>query len=608
MTENPVHLLEAPLVLLGAAVLAVPTAKRLGLGSVVGYLIAGILIGPQVFAFFRDTVSVMQVAELGIVMFLFLIGLEMNPSRVWAMRRDIFGLGSAQMLVTGLACATVPLLFGRTVPASLVAGFGLAITSTAIMMQVLAERGEVASPHGQRAFAVSIFQDLMIVPLLAFVAFLSPLPAAAGEAWWISGAKIIVALGAVVLIGRYLLNPMFRLLARAGAREIMTAAALLVVIGAAAIMVSAGLSMAMGAFLAGVFLAESNFRHELEADIEPFRGILMGLFFLSVGMTVDLAVMADGWWKILVGLVALVLLKAVVMYALMRLFRHDHGQSVRVALLIAQGGEFGFVLNSAAVAAGVMTPEHASLLVCIVVLSMAINPLLFRLLPILVREAPTAEPEENFEGARGDALVIGFGRFGQMVTQTLRTAHVEITIIDNDVEMIETAGRFGSKVYYGDGSRLDVLRAAGAGEAETIIVAIDDRAAAVKIVELAKAEFPMAKVFARAYDRQHAIALVNAGADLQIRETFESALDMGRRTLEALGIDDAEAREIIADVRERDAKRFDMQRAGGILAGRDLITTRRALRPEPLEQDNRQAVALNADAIRAAEASREPAN
>jgi voltage-gated potassium channel Kch len=237
-----------------------------------------------------------------------------------------------------------------------------------------------------------------------------------------------------------------------------------------------------------------------------------------------------------------------------------------------------------------------------------VNPLLFRLLPYLVRERPKDAPEETFEGARGDALVIGFGRFGQMVTQTLRTAHVEITIIDNDVEMIETAARFGSKVYYGDGSRLDVLRAAGAGEAETIIVAIDDRAAAVKIVELAKAEFPMAKVFARAYDRQHAIALVNAGADLQIRETFESALDMGRRTLEALGIDDAEAREIIADVRERDAKRFDMQRTGGILAGRDLIATRRALRPEPLEQDNRKAVALNADAIRAAEGSRAPAN
>ncbi|MFY8153671.1 MAG: cation:proton antiporter, partial [Hyphomicrobiales bacterium] len=257
MTENPVQLLEAPLVLLGAAVLAVPIAKRLGLGSVVGYLIAGILIGPQVFAFFRDTVSVMQVAELGIVMFLFLIGLEMNPSRVWAMRRDIFGLGSAQMLVTGLVCSVVPLLFGRSVPASLVAGFGLAISSTAIMMQILAERGEVASPHGQRAFAVAIFQDLMIVPLLAFVAFLSPLPSEAGEAWWISGAKIIGALAAVVLIGRYLLNPMFRLLARVGAREIMTAAALLVVIGAAAIMVVAGLSMAMGAFLAGVFLAES---------------------------------------------------------------------------------------------------------------------------------------------------------------------------------------------------------------------------------------------------------------------------------------------------------------------------------------------------------------
>jgi monovalent cation:proton antiporter-2 (CPA2) family protein len=605
MSDSAALFLETPLVLLGAAVLAVPIAKRLGLGSVVGYLIAGILIGPQVLAFFKDAGSVLSVAELGIVMFLFLIGLEMNPSRVWSMRRDIFGLGSTQMLVTGLVCACVPLVFGRPVAASLVAGFGLAITSTAIMMQILTEHGEVASPHGQRAFAVSIFQDLMIVPLLAMVAFLSPLPAEAGEVWWIGALKIVGALAAVIVAGRYLLNPMFRLLAKAGAREIMTAAALLVVIGSAAIMVAAGLSMAMGAFLAGVFLAESNFRHELEADIEPFRGILMGLFFLSVGMTVDLAVIMEGWWRILIGLSSLILLKGAVMYGLMRLFGHDHHQSVKVGLLIAQGGEFGFVLNAAAVAAGVMTAEHASVLVAIVVLSMAVNPFLFRLLPILSPKTEREAPVEDFSDARGEALVIGFGRFGQVVSQVLRTTGIKTTIIDNDVEMIETAGRFGSKVYYGDGSRLDVLRAAGAAEAEVIVVAVDDRAAAVKIVELVKSEFPVAKVYARAYDRQHAIALLNVGVDLHVRETFESALEMGRRTIDALGVDDLEAQDIIVDVRERDLKRLALQQAGGIAAGRDLIATKRALRPEPLEEDKRQAIAINPDAIKVAEAARD---
>ena len=279
----------------------------------------------------------------------------------------------------------VPLAFGRSIEASLVAGLGLALSSTAILMQILEERGEVRSPHGRRAFAVAIFQDVVIVPILALVAFLSPHPAAAGEPFWLSALKIVGAIAAVVVIGRYLLNPMFRALARSGAREIMTAAALLVVLGSATVMMLAGLSMAMGAFLAGVFLAESNFRHQIEADVEPFRGILMGLFFLSVGMALDLSVIAESYWRILLALAMLVLLKATTMYAIMRLFRHGREESVRVALLMAQSGELGFVVYAAAVSAGVMQADHASILVAMVVLSMAMNPFLYRLAPLLAR-------------------------------------------------------------------------------------------------------------------------------------------------------------------------------------------------------------------------------
>ncbi|MEI8147373.1 MAG: monovalent cation:proton antiporter-2 (CPA2) family protein, partial [Alphaproteobacteria bacterium] len=365
--HNAADFLTPAVVLLGAAVAAVPLFNRFKLGSVVGYLVAGVIIGPQVFALFKDPQAVLTIAELGIVFFLFLIGLDMKPSRVWSMRRDIFGLGGLQMLVTGLVVMWVPVAFGRALDASLIAGLGLALTSTAVMMQVLEEKGEVHSPHGERAFAVSIFQDLTVVPLLLLVALLSPIPAAAGESWWVSLAKSVAALGVIVVAGRYLLNPFFRMLATLGAREIMAAAALLIVVGAAWLMMLAGLSMGMGAFLAGVFLAESNFRHQLEADIEPYRGILMGLFFMSVGMTVDLSILPWAWWRILVALALLTVLKATIMYGLMRAFGHDHPQSLKVAALIAQAGEFGFVLYAAAVAAGVMDQNHASILIVIVV-------------------------------------------------------------------------------------------------------------------------------------------------------------------------------------------------------------------------------------------------
>ncbi|KAA5602495.1 monovalent cation:proton antiporter-2 (CPA2) family protein [Blastochloris sulfoviridis] len=589
-------LFEQVLVLLGAAVVAVPLAKRARLGSIVGYLLAGIAIGPQALGLFHDPGTVSHLAELGIVFFLFLIGLEMKPSRLWQMRGDILGLGGAQMLVTSAALMWVPLAFGRPFEASLVAGLGLALSSTAILMQILEERGEVRSPHGRRAFAVAIFQDVVIVPILALVAFLSPRPAAAGEPFWLSALLIVGAIAAVVLIGRYLLNPMFRALARSGAREIMTAAALLVVLGSATLMMLAGLSMAMGAFLAGVFLAESNFRHQIEADVEPFRGILMGLFFLSVGMALDLQVIAEAYWRIGLALAMLVLLKATTMYAIMRLFRHDREESVKVALLMAQSGELGFVVYAAAVSAGVIRPDHASILVAMVVLSMALNPLLYRLAPILARRRAPVPIVEDFSDARGSVLVIGFGRFGQVASQCLLTNGYDVTIIDNDAEMVQSAGRFGFKVFYGDGTRLDVLRAAGGDRVRLVAVCVDDRDAADRIVDIVRAAFPACRVYVRAYDRGHSLELLAKGVDFEIRETYESAITFGRALLIGLGAAEIVADEVVADVRHRDAERLVLQQAQGFNAGAHLLHYRRTPAPEPLVQPGKAGRALNPEA------------
>jgi glutathione-regulated potassium-efflux system protein KefB len=572
------------LIFLAAAVVAVPLANRARLGSIVGYLVAGVVIGPQVTGLVTNGATVLAVAELGIVMFLFLIGLEMKPSRIWGMRRDIFGLGALQVGLTICAVIWVPLAFGRSPEASLVAAMGLAITSTGILMQVLAERGEVQAPHGQRAFAVSIFQDLMVVPMLAIVALLAPVAAQAAEPWWVGLAKVLGAVAAVVVAGRYALNPLFRLVATSGSREIMTAAALLVVIGAAAIMTAAGLSMAMGAFLAGVFLAESKFRHQLEADIEPFRGLLMGLFFIAIGMTVDLKVIAEAWWRLAIALAFLIVLKAAVMYAVMRLFRYDHAQSVRVALLIAQAGEFGFVLYAAAVANGVMRPDHGSVLVALVVLSMAVAPFLYRLVPLLAPERSDAPaPDEDFSDAKGSVLVIGFGRFGQVTTQMLLAEAVDVTIIDNDVEMIEAAQRFaGRKVYYGDGARYDVLRAAGADRARLILVCIDRQDDATRIVETCKVAFPLARVYARSYDRRHTLTLIEKGVDYELREVFESAIRFGREALVGLDLPEERAAEVEQDIRRRDAERLVAQQAGDMLAGRDKLYGAEPVQPAPL--------------------------
>jgi monovalent cation:proton antiporter-2 (CPA2) family protein len=522
---EPAHamsLLE-PIVLLATAVVAVPIAKRIGLGSVLGYIAAGVAIGPSALGLFAEPGRVGGIAELGIVLLLFIIGLELNLHRLWAMRRDILGLGTAQIVVSGALIMLYPLLVaGRPLAASIVAGLGLALSSTALVMQLLEERGEVESPHGRTAFAVLLMQDLAIVPLLALVAVLSPLPQADDGPLWLAGLQMVAAVGAVVLAGRFLLTPFFGLLARVGAREIMSAAALLVVLGAAGLMALVGLSMAAGAFLAGVLLAESSYRHELEADIEPFRGLLLGLFFLSVGMSVDLAVVRDNWLALIGAACVLTAIKTGVVYGLARAFGHSHPTGVRAALLLAQGGEFGFVLYSAAAAAQVMAPDHASLLVALVTLSMAFTPVAVRLAPLLAPEREPPPPEEDYSDARGSVLVIGFGRVGQLAAQVLLRRGVALTTIDSDVEQVEAAARFGARVHYGDGTRLDVLRAAGAGRVRLILVCTDRQETTTHIVRILRESFPDTRVVARSFDRRHSLEL-KAMDVVEVRETLESA-------------------------------------------------------------------------------------
>jgi glutathione-regulated potassium-efflux system protein KefB len=556
--------------LLAAGVVAVPIFKRIGLGSILGYLAAGLVIGPFGLKVFSDPDAILHVAELGVVMFLFIIGLEMQPSRLWGLRRQIFGLGTLQVGVCALLLTLVGWIGGFPAAQSFVAGAGFVLTSTAIVMQLLEERGDIATPLGQRIVSILLFEDLMIVPLLALVAFVAPggaettLPERLREV----GIGIAAIVG-LVIAGRYLLNPLFRILADARAREVMTAAALLVVLGSALAMQLSGLSMAMGAFLAGVLLSESTFRHQLEADIEPFRGVLLGLFFLAVGMSLDLTVVAANWRMIAIYVVAYMIMKALGIYGVARLLETPHRDALDRAVLMAQGGEFAFVLYSSAAAVGIIDASANSMLTAIVIISMVLTPLaILGLRALTPRSEQSLDGVDVADGLTGSVLMIGFGRFGQIVSQPLLLRGIDVSIIDNDVEMIQAAATFGFKVYYGDGTRLDILHAAGAGSARAVLVCVDKGDAAVRIAGLVKAEFPQALVLARAFDRGTSLQLVRAGADYQLRETFESALVFGGSALEALGVDPDEVAEVVDDVRRRDEARFELQLAGNIQDGR----------------------------------------
>jgi monovalent cation:proton antiporter-2 (CPA2) family protein len=600
MQHGELGFLTFGLVLLTAAVLSVPIARRLGLSAIVAYLIAGIVIGPHGLAAFGTPESIIPVSELGVVMLLFLIGLELELGRLVALRRAIFGLGAAQLALTALAIGALAYVIGLVDwRGAVVAGVALAMSATAIALEILEERGQLQQDYGQRAFAILLFQDMAVVPLLAAL----PLLAQAGEsthADFADGLRAVALIvGAILLIvvaGRYLLNPFFRLLAQTGSREVMTAAALLVVLGAALVMQKAGMSMALGAFLAGVLLAESNYRHELEANIEPFRGLLLALFFMGIGMSIDVAVVRFNLWLILVAAVVITVLKAAIVWLLFNATCVRRADALRAGSVLTAAGEFAFVLLPLGGSLGVLDARQASILTAIAAITMLLGPLVAALTDTLLRRFKPLDAREldDFSDARGSVLVIGFGRFGQIVSQCLLAEAIDVTTIDNDPEMIQDAGGFGFKVYYGDGTRLDVLRAAGAGDARLIAVCIDNREAASRIVDLVHAEFPGTKLYVRSFDRRHTLQLIAKGVDFELRETYESALVFGRNTLEALGVDSEHAAATEQFVRSRDLDRLAVQQAEGLSAGADLLRTRMV--HEPLSTPAREVKPLNPEA------------
>jgi len=566
-------LLRDAVVYLAAAVVAVPLFHRLKLGSVLGYLAAGLLIGPYALGLVADPESTLAFAEFGIVLLLFVIGLELRPARLWQLRGDIFGLGFLQVLVCGLALTGVVLaVTGLTWQAALVVGLPLALSSTALVIQLLEERQELNTPMGERSFSVLLFQDLAIVPLLTVVAALSRAPDPDAVPGWLQALYTAGAIGGLALAGRYLLNPLFRVIGELGAREAFVVAALFTVLGSAFVMASLGLSMALGAFVAGVMLADSNYRHELEADIEPFRGLFLGLFFISVGMTLDLGILAERAGLILGLAIAVMAVKTAIIALLARLFGSPLKSALPMGLLLSQGGEFGFVLFGAAERGLLLTPAAATLFSAVVTVSMALTPILVRLASVL----PVGEREVMLDGPRGtdaerNAIVVGYGRFGQAVGQMLLGRGVGVTLIDIKPAQIELTGRFGIKVYYGDGRRVDVLRAAGAADADVIVFAADARIGRAEIDPI-RAAFPQARILARAYDRRHWIELRQADVEVVVREVFDSAVLMGREALRAIGTDGPTIDAIEEEYRRVDAERLSVQLSSGdLMAGRDLV-------------------------------------
>ncbi len=595
MTNNA-HELTQVVILLGAAVVAVPLFKKIGLGSVLGYLAAGLAIGPFGLKLFSDPQAILHTAELGVVMFLFVIGLEMQPSHLWGMRKDIFGLGSFQIIVCTTILTLVGILFGFSPVVSFISGMGFVLTSTAIVFQILSERGEIGMSHGQKMVSILLFEDLLIVPLLAIVTFLSPTEA--HQMSWKDILLPIATTAGIIVAGIWLLNPFFRILARAGAREVFTAAALLIVLGAALLMQVSGLSMAMGAFMAGVLLSESSFRHQIEADIEPFRGILLGLFFIGVGMSLNLSAVMENISLIILGVFAMMIGKALCIYVVARIMKSTHTEAMDRAILMAQGGEFAFVLYAAATQEGVIDAEVNANMTSIVVLSMVLTPLF-----VIVAKKLTPKPTQSLEGVEhphdlsGAGIVVGFGRFGQVVSQLLLSRDLKITIVDTNAERIINARNFGFHIYYGDGGRLDVLRASGAEKAQFIAICIDDHKAATKIAQLVKHEFKHVKVLVRAYDRIHARELELEGVDFQIREMFESAIKFGEETLRAAEVPEDEIITISEDIRRRDRERFKLEVLNNDEeAGRDYMISN-IPKPTPLIEPKHEAVDLNEQKI-----------
>ena len=546
-------------IFLAAAVIAVPLARAVGVGSVLGYLAAGLAIGPWALGLITDVDSILRFSEFGVVLLLFVIGLELQPERFWRLRGAVFGSGGAQVLLTSLVLGGIAMAFGVGPGAALVAGFGLAMSSTAFVLQLLGERDELATREGLLAFAILLFQDLAVVPFLALL----PLMAGDGVARALELEPVLKALGVIVVVvaaGRYALRPLLRRAARANVPEIFTAAALLVVIGTSLLMETVGLSMSLGAFLAGVMLAESEFRHELQAAIEPFKGLLLGLFFMAVGMSVNLGLLVHEPGVVL-GLVAgLVLVKGAILYGVGRLAHLPVDAARALAAAVSQGGEFAFVLFALATAAGLFdTPLHDRLTL-VVTLSMALSPLLYAA-QAHFRKPVTGPPYDEIDAPAAPVIIAGFGPFGQIIGRVLRVKKIPFTVLEKNVEQVDFVRRFGTKIYYGDAARLELLRAAHADRARVLVISISRVETSLRIAAAARANFPRLRIFAVADDRNHALRLMELGVTNVIRRAYFSSLEMGKRLLVTLGEPAERAQRAIDAFREHDEATLLKQQA-----------------------------------------------
>lgn len=574
------------LLMLGFALVAVLAFRRAGLGATLGYLVAGAILGPHVLGLVDGAEEMATFAELGIVMLLFVVGLELSPSRLWRMKSAIFGLGLAQVTACGLAVtATILALTGYTFEAALAIGLPLGLSSTAQVLPMLQSAGRLRTPFGERAFSILLFQDLSIIPLLTIVAALSRNPAAQeGPAGWQLALLALAALVGLVLAGRLLLRPLFRLIAGLGERELFIMAALFIVLASAAVMQALGLSAALGAFIAGVMLADTPYRHELEADIEPFRSILLGLFFVAVGMMLDLSVIAARPGFVIGFAALLIVVKTAIITGLGLLLKMRWQQALALGLLLSQGGEFAFVLYTQAQAAMLIAPETASVFGAVVTLSMIATPLLM----VATRRIRQIPAEDKGEGERegphdegASAIVVGYGRFGQSVAQVLQAGGLSVTLVDRKIAQIEQSEQFGSKVYYGDGTRIDVLRQAGAGDAQLIMFCFRE-GVTKELLRAVREAFPKALIYARGYDRRTVIELADAPVEHVMREVLESAIRMGLMALERVGLSEEELERAEAIFRNHDQDSMNVQIEGGdIYAAREMTRQQqRALRGE----------------------------
>ena len=572
-------------ILLGFALVFVLLFRRLGLGATLGYLVAGALVGPQLLGLVSGGETILEIAEIGIVLLLFLVGLELNPTRLWRMRHDIFGFGLLQVVLCGIAAsALVWVATTSTLAAALALGLPLALSSTAQVLPMLQSAGRLRTPFGERAFSILLFQDLSIVPLVTIIAAMSRNPAdLGGPPGWLLALYTVGAVVGLVLSGRFLLRPLFRLIGSLGEREMFVFAALFTVIASAAVMEWLGLSTALGAFVAGVMLADSPYRHELEADVEPFRSILLGLFFLAVGMMLDLSAIAERPLFVVAMALALIAIKTLVIMGLALAFRMAWRPALALGMLLSQGGEFGFVLFAQAQQAFLVAPEAASLFGAIITLSMATTPFLMMATQGM-RSAPVSKEVRGGPVADGsNAIIVGYGRFGQTVAQMLNAQGIAVTLVDNDIEMIDVAGSFGAKVYYGDGTRLDLLRQAGAADAELILFCLDGDQLEPEFLEGVHEAFPRASIFVRAYDRRALLKLRHAPVAGTVRELLDSAVRMARMAMERVGVDAEEINRTEDLYRARDHERLKAQLESGDLRAKiDRIITE----PEPpIEKD-----------------------